>query len=295
MNLSFAIKEALSGFRRAKLSTLVSVLTISLSLVLLGLFAMVTKNGAALVENFRNKVELEAFLNEPIKQSEVDSLRKRIQAIQGVEKVTFVSKEEAARIFKQEFGEDIHKVLDFNPLPPSFKISLREGFRTAERAGEIQKEIQKLKGVNDVVYRKALLEFIDRRVRLFSYLVLGFGILIALSAIFLVSNRMNVTISSKGQIIETMKNVGATPGVMRLPFILEGATHGFLGGVIASVVIYLLVEVAFARLASELTELLSTDFSLYAALIVGGAALGFLGSLFSTWKIIGEWITTSTT
>jgi cell division transport system permease protein len=288
MNFSFIVKEGLSGFRRAKLSTAVSVLTISISLILLGMFAIVTRNTVALVESIRNKVELEAFLNEPLKSSDIDSLRSRILALQGVEKTTFISKEEAARIFKQEFGEDIHKVLDLNPLPPSFKISLKEGFRTAEKAEEIQKQVRQFKGVDDVVYRKAIVEFIDKRVRTFSLVALGLGILITLSAIVLVANTVRLTIYSKQQIIETMKLVGATPGVIRLPFILEGISQGFAGGLIASAVIYFLVEVIFPRFAPELTELLSADYLLYSALVIVGAFLGFVGGLFSIGKFTGE-------
>jgi cell division transport system permease protein len=275
------MKEGLSGFRRAKLSTAVSVLTISISLILLGMFAIVTKNAASLVESIRNKVEIEAFLKEPFKSSDADSLRARILSMPGVDKVTFISKEDAAKIFKQEFGEDIHKVLDFNPLPPSFKVTLKEGFRTAERAEEIQKQIQHLKGVDDVVYRKAILQFIDRRVKTFSLVALGLAILITLSAIVLVSNTIRLAIYSKQQAIQSTELAGVTSGFTRVPFILEGASQGFLGGAIASAVIYLLVEVVFPRFAPELTELLSADYLVYAALVIVGTVLGFVGSLFS--------------
>jgi cell division transport system permease protein len=284
MNFSSIVKEGLSGFRRAKLSTAVSVLTISISLILLGMFAIVTKNTVALVESIRNKVELEAFLNEPLKSSDVDSLRTKILALKGVEKATFISKEEAARIFKQEFGEDIHKVLDLNPLPPSFKISLKEGFRTAGNAEEIQKQIRQFRGVDDVVYRKAILQFIDKRVRTFSLVALGLGILITLSAIVLVSNTIRLAIYSKQQAIQNTELAGVTSGFTRLPFILEGVSQGFLGGLIASVVIYLLVEVLFPRYAPELAELLTADYLLYSAPIVVGVVLGFIGSLFSIWS-----------
>jgi cell division transport system permease protein len=288
MNISFIIKEGFGGFRRAKLSTAVSVLTISISLILLGMFAIVTRNAANLVESIRNKVEIEAFLQESLKSSDIDSLRTKILGLAGVDSVTFISKEEAARIFKEEFGEDIHKVLEFNPLPQSFKVALKEGFRNAESADQVQKQIRQLKGIDDVVYRKAILEFIDKRVRTVSLIALGLGILITLSAIVLVSNTIRLTIYSKQQIIETMKLVGATPGFIRLPFILEGISQGFLGGLIASAVIYLLVEVVFPRFAPELTELLSADYLLYSAPIIVGAVLGFVGSLFSLRKIMGE-------
>jgi len=281
VSFSSATKEGLSGFRRAKLSSAVSVLTISIALILLGMFAIVTRNAAALVESIRNKVELEAFLNEPFKSSDADSLRAKILSLPGVEKVTFISKEDAAKIFKQEFGEDLHKVLDFNPLPPSFKVTLKEGFRTAERAEEIQKQVQRLKGVDDVVYRKAILQFIDKRVRTFSLVALGLGILITLSAIVLVSNTIRLAIYSKLQFNKTAEVSGVTAPFTRLPFILEGVSQGFLGGVIASVVIYLLAEVVVPRYVPELVELLSADYLLYSAPMVAGVILGFVGSLFS--------------
>jgi cell division transport system permease protein len=285
MNFSFAIREALSGFKRAKFSTVVSILTISLALILLGIFGIVTKNGAAFVESVRNRVELEAFLDEPLRSADLDSLRSRILRIEGVEKAVYISKEEAARIFKQEFGEDIRRVLDLNPLPPSFKVSLKEGFRTAERAEEIQEELQKLKGVDEVVYRKALMEFIDRRARLFSLLALGLGSLITLSAIFLVSNTIRATISSQEAIFRTMKIVGAPAVTMRLPYLFGGVAQGFLGGLVASSVLYMLSEVILARYAPELREFLATDLSLSAALVALGTLLGFVASLFSTRKL----------
>lgn len=288
MNVSYILREGLSGFRRAKLSTTISILTVTISLTLLGIFAIITKNAAALVETIRNRVELEAFLTEPLKASDVDSIRERILNLDGVRSVVFISKEDAAKIFKEEFGEDIHRILDFNPLPPSFKISLKEGFRTAEKAGEVQKEILEIKGVEEVIYRKALLEFIDQRSRMFSLLTLGLGTLITLSAIFLVSNTIRLAIYAKRQIIQTMKLVGATYSFVRLPFLLEGFIQGLLGGVIASGLIYFLIEIVLLKFAAELTDILSTDLYLYGALILFGTVLGLLGSIFSIRKFIGE-------
>ncbi len=288
MNLSYVVKEGLSGFRRAKLSTTVSVFTISVSLILLGIFSIVIKNATTLVETIRNKVELEAFLGDRQSSADMEAIKKRILDIPGVEKAVFISKEDAAKIFKEEFGEDIHRILDFNPLPPSFKISLKEGFRTAEKAGEVQREILQIKGVDDVIYRKALLEFIDRRARMFSLLTLGLGVLITLSAFFLVSNTIRLAIYSKRNIVQTMKLVGATRGLVRMPFLLEGALQGFLGGVIASAVVYLLIRVALAEFAAELTEILSADITLYAGLVVVGTVLGLLGSIFSIRRFISE-------
>ncbi len=288
MNISYTLREGFSGFKRAKLSTFVSILTISISLILLGLFAIITKNATRVVDSIRSKVELEAFLEEPLTKTEADSIKKRILNIAGVERVTFVSKEDAAKIFREEFGEDIHKVLEFNPLPPSLKIYLKEGFRTSEKAQAIQEQVFKIIGVDDVIYRKALLEFIDKRAKTFFIISLALGIVISISAIFLVSNTIRLAIYAKRKIIQTMKLVGATRGFIRLPFILEGVIQGFLGGALAAGIIYSLIDLAVRRFAVELIEVVSIEFYFYGLVILVGTFLGFLGSLVSIRKFISE-------
>jgi len=76
------------------------------------------------VDALRARLEMEAFLVEPATEGEIDSLVTAVSSLRGVENVLFISKDDAVRIFKQEFGEDITTVLDFNPLPPSLKITL---------------------------------------------------------------------------------------------------------------------------------------------------------------------------
>src|SRR5205823_3228907 len=106
---------------------------------------------------------MEAFLQEPLNQQRIDDIGKEINSIMGVERVRFVSKEEAAKVFKEEFGEDVSTVLDFNPLPPSFKIFLNEHYRTSQNASLISQRVKAIKGIDDVIYRREMLEFIERQ------------------------------------------------------------------------------------------------------------------------------------
>ncbi|MEK9137715.1 MAG: permease-like cell division protein FtsX, partial [Bacteroidota bacterium] len=117
MSLSYTLRESISGFKRTKLSTFVSIVTISISLLLLGIFAVITINTSRFIDTLRDKVEMEAFLQEPMTRDEIADLIKNVTDMPGVEQVVYIPKEEAARIFKEQFGEDIESVLDFNPLP----------------------------------------------------------------------------------------------------------------------------------------------------------------------------------
>ena len=104
-------------------------------------------------------------------------MRNRIASLNGVRDTRYVSKEEAAAIFKDQFGEDIYSVLNFNPLPPSVKISLKCGFRTLKAATAIYDSVRAITGVEDVIYRKDLLEMLDKRAVALLWLMFGIGAL----------------------------------------------------------------------------------------------------------------------
>jgi len=286
VSLSYTLRESLSGFTRTKLSSLLSIITICIALLLLGLFGVLSIHAARFLEELRTRVELEAFLEEPVTRGEIDSLRNAIASFDGVERVTYISKSEAAKIFRQEFGEGILDVFDFNPLPPSLKLSLREGYRTAAHAQRLESRIAALPRVESVKYRKEYLEIIDERARTVHNVTLGLGILVGLSAIVLVSNTIRLAISAKKQIIRTMELVGATRGFIRLPFLLEGILQGLLGGVLAAALLYVILVHLLRFVSPELLSTIRVESMFYAAVVAGGAFLGLIGSSISVLRFI---------
>ena len=288
MSFSYVIKEGIAGFSRAKLAAVGSILTITIALLMLGFFYIISTNISHIVENVRAKVEMEAFLEEPASRQRINDIKQQLLAIDGVGDVRFVSKEEAAKIFKQEFGEDVNKVLEFNPLPPSYKILLKEEYRTTERADEVYQKIKKIKGVDDAVYRKDLLEFLDKRAKLLYVIGLIIGIFVSISAIFLVSNTIRLTIFAKRKSIQTMKLVGASRWFVRAPFLIEGMVQGFVGGCFAAGVLYYLITFAVKFISGDLAEFFQMDMHFYALVLAVGLFLGLFGSIISVRKFIGE-------
>jgi cell division transport system permease protein len=288
MSFFYIVKEGFAGFSRAKLAAVGSSITITISLLLVGLFYVISTNTSRLVESVRQKVELEAFLEEPVSRQRINEIQQQITSIDGIDKAQFVSKDEAAKIFKQEFGEDINNVLDFNPLPPSFKIFLKEGYRTPEKADEIHKKVMEIKGVENITYRKELLEFLDQRARMLYYVGLALGIIFGISAIFLVSNTIRLTIYAKRKSVQTMKLVGASRWFVRAPFLIEGIIQGLIGGIIASAIIYYLLTFATGLISSEIAQFVQVETLFYLAVIIAGMFLGFFGSAISVRRFIGE-------
>ncbi|HCV44123.1 MAG TPA: hypothetical protein DGH68_11615 [Bacteroidetes bacterium] len=286
MSFSYTFRESVSGFKRTKLSTFVSIVTISISLLLLGVFAVITINTSRFIDTLRNNVEMEAFMQEPTTREGVSELINRVKEIPGVDQVIFISKQEAAEIFKEQFGEDVQSVLEFNPLPPSLKIFLEPAYRTAIRANEVYEKLKAIKGVESIIYRKALLEFIDQKTATAHNITLGLGLLISLSAIFLVSNTIRLAIYAKRRILRTMELVGATPGFIRLPFLLEGIIQGLVGGILAACVLYILLEHAMRFILLEVAQYVHMEPMFYLMVAAAGVALGLVGSIISVSRFI---------
>jgi cell division transport system permease protein len=286
MSLSYTLKESISGFRRTKLSSIASILTISISLLLLGVFGILSLNAARFIDALRSKVELEAFLTEPATPEGIQALQKTIAAIEGVESVTFISKEEAAKIFKREFGEDILSVLEFNPLPPSFRVALEKERKTSAGAQSVHARLSALSGIESVAYRKALIELIDKRTDAANTITLGLGILISLSAIVLVSNTIRLAIYAKRRLIRTMELVGATWSFIRLPFLLEGLMHGLIGGALAAGLLFAVFDRLVPFFLQDLARFIQADTFFYVMVIAAGTVLGLIGSVISVLRFI---------
>lgn len=286
MSLGYTVRESLSGFRRTKLSSAISIATVSISLLLLGIFAVVSINTTRFVEALRDRLEMEAFLREPVTLEQRMTIERAVRGVDGVETVDYISKDEAAKIFKDETGEDIYDVLDFNPLPPSFKIRLKQPFRNAVAANGISDRVAAINGIQSVRYRKGLLELIDARTKTINDLSLGLGLLISLSAIFLVSNTIRLAIYAKRKLIRTMELVGATRTFIRSPFLLEGMLQGFFGGLIASGILYILIEYTLRILSPELWSYVRMTRPFYLAVVGMGMGLGLVGSAISVMRFM---------
>ncbi len=286
MKLVYLFKEALRGFSSAKLSTIASVITIMLSLVLMAVYFLFTINSNKLVKNLRDKVEIEAFLNDGIKSEDLNSLKDKIRAIGGVKSINYISKEEAAKIFEAEFGKGMLEIYDYNPLPASFKINLYDEYKTLERINRIKMTLSAYPQVSDVQFPAKNLELIETKASGFLVLNLVIMVIITISSIFLVSNTIRLIINSRSRIINTFKLLGGTKSFIMIPFLIEGFIQGLIGSLAAVSVLYLFLSFFTAKFENSdfKIELLGTDIVVY--IIVIGIVLGITGSYFSVKKYL---------
>ena len=288
MSVSYTLKESFAGFRRNRSASLITVFTVSISLLLLGVFALITMNFSTFVDQIRDRVDLEVFVEGSLNTRQQEEMSRILAAIPGVEEVTFISKEDAAELFKQDFGESFDDILEENPLPESYRLSILEGYDNADSVSIIAARVEKLRLVESVHYRKQLLQLIDRRARAFSYASLFIGLVLALSAVILVANTIRLTIFAKRHIIRTMKLVGATPTFIRLPFLIEGGFHGLIGGIIASLLLDIVLTFFIQPLSEDLLVNIGVTYRFYFTLVLGGGVLGLVGSVISIGRFLKE-------
>lgn len=278
----YSIAEGFRGLRRAKFSAFVSISTIFLSLVLIGIFIIFIFNIQRLIQQIQSRVELEVFIDNSYTLEKIDDLRQEIFQIEGVESVLYISKQEAAKIFEEQFGQDVFEILEENPLPPSFQIKLKPQFRSAEKAQVIFEKISELEGVDEALYRRDLIILLEKYIRLFIIIIFAMGVLLGIGSIFLVSNTIKLIIFSRKTIIEIMKLVGATRRFIRRPFIIEGVIQGIIGGTLAALFFYLI----FHLIDFEIPNLILIDQKNYPILIIVGLLWGLIGSKFALRKFM---------
>ena len=282
MSLFYSINEGLEGFRRAKLASFVSISIVAISLILVGTFLIVSVNMTRLVRSIQKRMSLEVFIDNTLTDDGIADLENEIRAIEGIYEIEFISKEKAAQTFRDEFGENIFEILDENPLPSSFRLSLDADFRGAHAADTIVQNITELRGVTEVVYRAELFRLIDRYIDIFITAVLIVGVLILLGSLFVISNTIRIIIHSKRAIIDTMKLVGATPSFIRRPYVVEGMVQGLAGGGIAAVVLFVIAKISHV----EMPGLLLIENEIYGILILIGMVFGWIGSIYAVRRLL---------
>lgn len=226
----FYIREACRSLARNRFMTLASVSTVALSLLILGVFLLGAVNLNNMAVTLESQVEVTAFLEDELKAEEVEVIKGRIQGLDGVREVTFVSKEEALERLKQQFGERkdlLTSVEKNNPLRNAVEV------RTLDPTNvkNVVEELKALPGVAKVSFKEEIIERLFSLTKAIRLVGLAVVVLLVGATIFLISNTIRLTVFARRREISIMKLVGATDWFIRWPFVLEGLCLGLLGSI----------------------------------------------------------------
>jgi cell division transport system permease protein len=236
----YAATEAFRSIRRVPLMSTVAVGTISLSLLVFGLFLTVTYNVRLALLEVRSRVDVEAFLEEGVPEEARRRLQGEIATIPGVAAVRFISKEQARARFAADFGDSLLALLESNPLPASFVVQLTEDRRSAAGVESVAARIQDLAGVEEVVWGRGWITRLDELILALSAVSVLIGLVVSLASVFVISNTVKLTVWARRDAIEIMKLVGASDRYVKLPFLIEGTLQGLTGSLLALLLLYLI-------------------------------------------------------
>jgi len=274
LNYLYSIREGILGLRRARMATFLTVSTIAVSLTIFGALLLITLNVADLVYRIKERMTFEVFLESGLTRDNAMELQSAIKGIRGVAGVMYISKEDALERYRRDLKMDPLQIVEENPLPASFQVSLMPEYRSAQGAGRLKAEIEKLQGVNEVIYHGGLYEILDRTGRYVLVVDAALLIFIVFAVVLLVSNTLKLTILSHRRSIQIMDLVGATHRFIRRPYIIQGIVQGAVGGGVATILLY----GAVVLFSSRFPNALRYSFVVILMPLVLGIILSFLGS-----------------
>jgi cell division transport system permease protein len=279
--------ESLAKLLSTPASSLLTWLVIAIALTLPGALYMAVNNLQQLSGHFEASGQMTVFLSTDIRDSDTQALRLKVGSLDQVNKVDYVSPEQALEEFKQYGGiSEALSFLDENPLPAVLLVEPPLGIDKDE-LNVLVAQIKSLKGVDSVQVDMAWVERLLALLALAQRLVAVVGALLALAIVLVVGNTIRLAIAARTDEIRVIKLVGGTNAYVRRPFLYSGLWYGAIGGILA----WLMLGLCWILLqgpVADIAALYGADFHLQPLpfapacwLILSAAVLGLLGSWWS--------------
>lgn len=239
--MSNAVRDAVSALRRAPLLAGLSSLMVGLALFVVGLFLLAAHNLQRALSTIEERVEVVAYLRDDIRQVDLDALRETLSTMEGVEAVSYFSKEEALERAVRDLPEisDASSGLEVNPFPASLEVRFLPEGRTTEAVEAVAAAAQAFPAVEDVRYGREWVERLFSLRRIGGVTALVLGIAFAASAALIIGTAIRIAVHARREEIFVMRLVGARDALIWRPFLLEGAASGLLGGLLALLLTWL--------------------------------------------------------
>lgn len=270
------------------------VFSITLALFVVGVLGLLIIHSQKLSKLIKENIEVQVYLKKDISEQQRIKVRKLLEQYEfvakddtGAPRISYVSKDEAAKTFIEETGEDFVSFLGENPLRDVYLIHIDPEHQTEDEMRTINETLAGIGGVFEVEYVENLIHAINSNVSKISIVLLAFAAILVLVVIILINNTIKLALFSQRFLIRSMQLVGATSNFIRKPFLIRSVMNGLAGGIIASGLLYLLSEYAYTRI-EDLALLKDTEFMLllFGVLLTLGLILGF----FSTLRSINKYL-----
>ena len=233
--LGYLIGEGFRNFFKNKKSTGASLMIMCATMLIFGLFFLIGENVNYMLKEIESEQGMQVFMEYEATEEEISKLKDDLNKIQGINSVTFVSKEEAYNIMKERLGKNEKAMSGFGP--ERFSVSYIVTLTDLELNNQVYNEINALEGVRTIQNKRETIETLAKigdTIQIVTFVMFAILILISL---FIISNTIKLTVHARRKEISIMKYVGATNGFIRTPFMIEGIIIGLISGIISILVV----------------------------------------------------------
>ena len=272
-----------------------TIMAITAMMLILGLFFVSLVN----VNMFARSIEkdynvLQVYMKEGAKKTDTDDVARQLEAMDGVEKVEFVTKDAALGTLKEEWGENAYLLdnLPENPLPDSFNVYVKN----KDAANKVATDAKAIKQVDDVVYYQETIEKLAKAshfVEMGSLIAMAFLIIVS---VVIVANTIKLTVFNREKEIGIMKYLGATDSFVRAPFIWCGIIVGIISALLATGATYVIYDRVVDIIGTDVMRILSVDIvspkklmrELLTMFMGLGVGIGAIGSMISIRRFLDK-------
>jgi len=280
-------RRAVEDFRNNRLLNIVTLLTISLSILIASAFILFFINTSEIMNFWKKGLRIMAYLKADVPRSELSNIKQQIQAMDGVESLRFISKEDALNQLKAQMQRQasLFDNLDKNPLPDGFEIEISPANQSREKIEALAARIESLDAVEEVEYGQKWFGHFTQLFELFTITGYAMCTIFVMAAVFIMANTIRLVIYSRRDEIEIMRLVGAAERFIKIPFYIQGALQGALGAGIGLIVLF----AVFVFLVSNIKQGFFSGFFnirflsplIAGAILLTSALAGWLGSYIS--------------
>ncbi len=275
----FLLSEGVKNLWRHKLTAFTAIFSTFLTLSVAGSLMIVGQNTNKVIEYLRGKYKIEVFFNENVPDKQIATVVEAFNKINGVRSTTLISRSDAGKIFKSQFGENILDIVGYNPLPVSCVVNVVTFQNDKMNVMPIVERIKSFPEVDEVLYQGRLIYRIETYYQKFVQVMTALLIFVLVITVLIISNTVRLTIFAKHELIQALQLIGATRSFVKAPFVIEGVLHGLIGATLAAILLIAGVEVGADLLYSvSKFKIQYSPFVLFGILSSLSIVISFLGS-----------------
>ena len=278
----------MANIKNRRLFTSYISITIIMSVVLFlfGFFGIFFISSNSIANSFKENFSVSIFFKEDAKNIEITQLQNELLMSDYVEKLKYVSKDEAVLLMKDEYGQDFIKELGFNPLVNSIDFNLKSEYVEATLLDSISRLIENKNYIDEIVYDKNLINIINDNIKRISLWLMPSIIILLIITFLVINSSIRLSIYSNRQLIKTMQLVGATKAFIRRPFIKINIFLSLISSIISISVIILLIYYIDLNISFVDNISIESIITLFLIIVSLGLFISYISTFFATQNIL---------